>query len=92
MTNSEQIQVQTLGYIKQVQDATLKLVNTIYENWTSVLRQAGGVGANIDAQPAEIIDRTFGFSAQMLEAQRAFTCSLIQASAPTCTPPSTSLT
>ena len=66
MTNSDQIQNQTLGYMKQVQDATLKFVNTLSENWTNVLRQTGGVGANIDAQPAEIIDRTFDFSAQML--------------------------
>lgn len=82
MTNSEQIQNQALGYMQQVQAATLEFVNTLSESWTSVLGQAGGVGANIDAPPAEIIDRTFDFSARMLEAQRALARSLIEASAP----------
>ncbi len=49
MINSDQLQD---GYMKQGPEEMLKFVNAIYENWVSILRQADGVGAEVDAQRA----------------------------------------
>ncbi len=89
----EQMQTQALEYVKQGQEALSAMVSTLSEALASVLRTAGGVvgagGTGTGAGPAgmlpkpvEAVDQAFDISIQMLEAQRAFAHSLLDAAAP----------
>lgn len=85
MTDPEQLQRQALQYAEQGQAATANLLNALSENWANAVRSAGGVGsggASSSPTPAEVIDRSFDFTIQMIEAQRAFAHQLLEAGVP----------
>ena len=87
----EQMQTQALEYVKQGQEALSAMVSTISENLASAMRSTAGVGgaggagagpAGLMPKPTEAVDQAFDFGIQMLEAQRAFAHSLLDAAAP----------
>jgi hypothetical protein len=84
VTDPNQLQQQALQYAQQGQAATANLVQTLSENWANAVRTATGVGSgNTSPQaPAEVIDRSFDFTIQMLEQQRAFAHQLLEAGVP----------
>lgn len=85
MTDPEQLQRQALQYAEQGQAATANLVNALSENWANAVRTASGVGssgASSPPTPAEVIDRSFDFTMQMIETQRAFAHQLLEAGVP----------
>ena len=85
MTDPEQMQRQALQYTEQAQAATANLVNALSENWANVMRTASGVGSGATSSqptPAEVVDRSFDFTIQMIETQRAFAHQLLEAGVP----------
>ncbi|PVZ09126.1 hypothetical protein C8D89_107290 [Actinomycetospora cinnamomea] len=86
MTDPEQpLQREALRYTEQGQAATANLMNALSENWSAVMRAAGGVGssaATSPPSPAELIDRSFDFTIRMIETQRAFAHQLLEAGMP----------
>ena len=85
MTSPDRLQKQALDYTEQGQTATASFVRTLGDNWASAIRMitgAGSGGGSSQPTPAELIDRSFDFSLQMLEAQRAFAHQLLEAGAP----------
>lgn len=85
MTDPDKLQQQALQYTEQAQAATAHLVRTLSENWANAVRTASGVGSTETSSPpspTEVIDRSFDFTAQMIEAQRSFAHQLIEAGLP----------
>jgi hypothetical protein len=84
MTDPQQLQKQALRMAEQGQAATANLVHTLAETWANAVRTATGVGSGTSSQPtpAEVIDRSFDFTIQMLETQRAFAHQLLEAGTP----------
>lgn len=84
VTNPEQLQRQAVQYTEQAQAATTNLVQALSENWASAVRTATGVGSSGPSSPppAEIIDRSFDFTIEMIEQQRAFAHHLLEAGVP----------
>lgn len=85
VNDPEQLQKLALQYTEQGQDATANLVRTLSENWANAVRTAWGAGSaetSSQPSPAEVIDRTFDFNMQMIEAQRRFAHQLVEAGRP----------
>src|SRR3954451_10795375 len=84
MTDPQQLQKQALRMAEQGQAATANLVHTLAETGARGGRPAAGVGPGPSSQPtpAEVIDRSFDFTIQMLETQRAFAHQMLEAGTP----------
>ena len=81
----EKMQAQALEYVKQGQEALATMTTTISETLSSMVRSVGGQtpgAAGAMPRPADAIDQAFDFSIQVLEMQRAFAHSLLDAAAP----------
>ena len=81
----DQIQAQTLAYVRQGQEALTTMLSTLSETLASVVRSASGMGTDLPTglpKPAEAIDQAFDVSIQVLEMQRAFAHSLLDSAAP----------
>lgn len=82
----EQIQTQALEYMRQGQEALTTMVSALSENLATAMRGGpGGQGAGLAGalpRPADAIDQVYDLTIQMLEAQRSFAHSLLDASVP----------
>jgi hypothetical protein len=81
---TEQLQHQTLDYVRQGQDAFVKTVQTLSETWADTVRQwaPADLGDTRYFNPAELVDQWFDYSEQFLAVQREFAHSVINAIAP----------
>jgi hypothetical protein len=81
---TEQLQHQTLDYVRQGQDAFVKTVQTLSETWADTVRQwvPADFGDTRSFNPAELVDQWFDYSEQFLAVQREFAHSVINAIAP----------
>jgi hypothetical protein len=84
MTSPQQMQSQVLDYMKQGQQAALDAVTLMTTIWGggSAKSGAGGGPGGLLTGPAEFIDQVFDFWVQLLEAQRTFAHSWLDAVAP----------
>ena len=81
---TDQIQNQTIDYVRQSQDVLVKAVQTWSETWADTLRQfvPSEFGDNRFYNPVELLDQWFDFGEQVLAVQREFAHSVINAAAP----------
>lgn len=82
MTSEDQIQNQTIDYVKQSQDVALKVVTSISEIWAHALRAVVPGTSDVLPAPDEFIDKSFDFGIQVLDMQRAFAHNLVRAAVP----------
>lgn len=80
----EQTRTQALEYVRQGQEALTTMVGAVSENLTAMMRGAGTPGALPAGmpRPADAVDQAFDLTIQILEAQRAFTHSMLEAVTP----------
>lgn len=83
-TPQQQMQSQVLGYVRQSNQVASQLADIMTETWSSGALPAGPGGPQGDVlpRPAEFVDRMFDFWLQMLETQRSFVLSGINALVP----------
>lgn len=81
---ADQIQSQTLDYVRQGQDVIVKAVQTWSDTWADTLRQwvPSDFADNRYVSPVELVDQWFDFGRQVLAAQHEFAHSVINAVAP----------
>ena len=81
----DQVQTQALEYMKQGQETLTTMVAAVAENLTTMMRGVAGGSvpgtANLPT-PADAIDQAFDLTIAMLEAQRSFAHSVLDAGAP----------
>lgn len=84
MTTPQQMQGHVPDYMKQGQQAAIQVATTMTKTWGGGLGAAGTGGApgGLLPGPAEFVDQVFDFWVQLLEAQRAFAHSWLDAVAP----------
>lgn len=83
----DQMQVQALEFMRQGQEAMTSMVSALSENLAGMMRGVAGTGttpglAAAMPRPADAIDQAYDLAVQMLEAQRSFAHSILDASAP----------
>ena len=83
----DQIQTQALEYMKQGQEAMTTMVAALSENLAGMMRGVTGGGnapgiAGAMPRPVDAIDQAYDLAIQMIEAQRSFAHSILDASAP----------
>ena len=68
--NAEQVRAQAFDLVGQGQDATMKLMGALSENWAALAR-GGAASAPGAMVPGDLVDRVYDTGVQMLEMQRA---------------------